>query len=373
MIPSHIKRNIKKDDLIIAKNSKSSFNQPQFDSRKYYKQISHSNYYYALIVLRHYIKLISDFYFSSIVKAKNVDLFMMTNSVSSPTGSGSDSEIINIKFGKMNTCLVDSSQFGFEPLLSENLKALYCYLPSMRGEDPDNRHLNQFFHCEAEIIGTLDDIIPIIENYIKILSEMILEMPQTIERLSGEPAKTKLVLRDVINSRNFYKITLDNAIKLLRKNNKIKKSLKLTKHGKCLTSEGEIELLKILKVKTPVWLTYFDRNTVPFYQKPFPNDKEKVINADLLFSPITKNSFGGEIVGSGQRQDNPEEIYESLRRQKIKSKDYEWYIDIRRNKKYKITSGFGLGIERFIAWSIGKKNIRDVALYPRIKNVKMYP
>ena len=70
-------------------------------------------------------------------------------------GPGSDSEVIPIKFGKYNSFLVDSSQFGFEPLLLNKLDKVYCYLPSMRGENPDKRHLNQFFHCEAEIKGTL--------------------------------------------------------------------------------------------------------------------------------------------------------------------------------------------------------------------------
>lgn len=75
---------------------------------------------------------------------------MLTPSVSSPTGPISDSEVIKIKFGKYDSYLVDSSQFGFEPLLLNRLDRVYCYLPSMRGENPDKRHLNQFFHCEPK-------------------------------------------------------------------------------------------------------------------------------------------------------------------------------------------------------------------------------
>ena len=67
--------------------------------------------------LRDIIKLTTDFYFKDIVEAKNIDLFMLTTSVSSPMGHGSDSEAIAIKFGNLETNLVDSSQFGFEPLL----------------------------------------------------------------------------------------------------------------------------------------------------------------------------------------------------------------------------------------------------------------
>ena len=126
-------------------------------------------------------------------------------------------------------------------------------------------------------------------------------------------------------------------------------------------------------MEEPIWLTNFDRDRVPFYQKPDPKNPSKTINADLLFPPILKNSFGGEVVGAGQRQNNPNEMYESLKRQNIPSKPYKWYINLRKQKNYKTTSGFGLGIERFIAWILGKNNIRDVILYPRIKNIETYP
>ena len=109
---------------------------------------------------------------------------MLTPSISSPMGSGSDSEVIPIKFGKYDLNLIDSSQFGFEPLLLNGIDKVYCYLPSMRGEKPDKRHLNQFFHCEAEIKGGIEKIIPIIEEYIKILAETLVLTPNILERTS---------------------------------------------------------------------------------------------------------------------------------------------------------------------------------------------
>jgi asparaginyl-tRNA synthetase len=93
----------------------------------------------------------------------------------------------------------------------------------------------------------------------------------------------------------------------------------------------------------------------------------------LIFPPIIKESFGGEIVGCGQRQDNPKEIYESLYRQNISPEPYEWYINLRKLPKYQVTSGFGLGIERFITWSLCRDDIKNSILYPRLKNVKTYP
>ena len=345
---------------------------PVYSSNSHYRDLCNSKYFQALIVLRHYIKVASDYYFGIKLGAKNIDLFMLTSSVSSPMGPGSDSEPILIKFGKFKTFLADSSQFGFEPLLLNNFDKVYCYLPSMRGEDCDKRHLSQFYHCEMEMKGKLENLLPIIEDYLRTLAETVLLMENIVNKISEDPKKTRQCLKEIIKVNKFPKITFDEAVAALVKN-KRNGLVNFTRHGNDISSGGEIELMNILKFKSPLWITNFDRDRAPFYQKPDPQNSDKTINADLLFPPIIKGSFGGEIVGAGQRQDSTKEICESLKRQNISSKPYEWYIDLRRQPNYKVTSGFGLGIERFIVWALCKDNIRDVTIYPRIKNIKTYP
>lgn len=373
MFPEHIKKELLKDDLKISGIKKTSFKMPKYNESTYYKDIALNNYFYALLTLRHYLKFASDNYFGIELGAKNIDLFMITPSVSSPMGPGSDSDPIKIKFGKLETFLTDSSQFGFEPLLLNNFSKVYCYLPSMRGEDHDFRHLNQFFHCELEIIGTLKNLVPIMEKYVKFLCEVMLLMDNILDRISGNPQKTKETLKRLTTIKRFPTITFEEAVDVLIKNKK-EECINFTSHGRDITQKGEIELMNILHLDTPIWIKYFDRDRVPFYQKPCLENKNKTINADLLFPPIIKNAFGGEIIGSGQRQDNPEEMYESLKRQNdLSSRHYEWYIDLRRIPNYKITSGFGMGIERFIAWVLARDDIRDMIPYPRLKNVKTLP
>lgn len=373
MFFNFLKEKLSEDDQKISKIKKGHFSIPEYNPATYYRDIVSNDYFYALLILRHYIKFTSDYYFGLKLGAKNIDLFMMTPSVSSPVGPGSDSEPIKIKVGKLETFLVDSSQFGFEPLLLDNFDKVYCYLPSMRSENPDSRHLNQFFHCEAEIIGTLEDLTPVIEGYIKSLCKTFILMDNTVDRISDDNKKTKEILKKAISLKTFPEITFDKAVDLLVKNG-MKKYVNFTDHGRDIGSKGEIELMNILKLDTPIWIKYFDRDRVPFYQKPDPKNKNKTINADLLFPPLKEGAFCGEVVGSGQRQDDSEELYESLKRQNnIPSNPYKWYIDLRRLPNYKTTSGFGLGIERFIAWALAKDNIRDVILYPRLKNIKTMP
>jgi len=86
-----------------------------------------------------------------------------------------------------------------------------------------------------------------------------------------------------------------------------------------------------------------------------------------------ENSFGGEIVGAGQRQDSSLEMMESLKRQGLVIDSYQWYADLRDQHGYQTTSGFGLGVERFLTWILAKDDIKNVIFYPRLKNIHTTP
>ncbi len=371
MVPDYLRDQIEYDDLKFRNTDLEFLALPAYGPKTHYLDLTRSGYFRAIITLRHYIKTVSDYYFGVECEMKNIDLFMLTPSISSPMGSGSDSEAIPIKFGKYDSNLVDSSQFGFEPLLLNGIDKVYCYLPSMRGEKPDKRHLNQFFHCEAEIKGNMERLIPIIEGYIKILAETLVMMPNILERISLNFEKTTAILNKVSGSKKFSEITFDEAVNALVESGN-KTLVNFTKFGRDISSEGEMKLAELFNFDTPFWIRNYDRDRVAFYQKPDLKNPDKVINADLIFPPIIKDAFGGEIVGCGQRQDDCQEMMDSLTRQNIKSDSYEWYINLRKLPDYKTTSGFGLGIERFITWSLCRDDIKDTILYPRLKDVETF-
>jgi asparaginyl-tRNA synthetase len=347
---------------------------PVYKPSSHVSDLANSKYFSALIAFRHVVKIACDYYWQNKQEALNVDLFMMTPSVSSPMGPGSDSEVISIKFGDLTTNLVDSSQFGFEPiLLNHKIEKLYCYLPSMRGENPDPRHLNQFYHCEAEILGGFEILVPIIDNFIRFLAEVLLHTDCLLEILSPSPETSCNALQDILDMKNgFSRYSFDEVIDFLE-TNEGSQYINKTNEGRDITSKGEVAFAKNHSRYSPIWVMNFDRDRVPFYQKPLSYDSNKVINGDLIFPPLNNKSFGGEIVGAGQRQDNEAEIIESLRRQNVNSDPYKWYIDLRNYEHYSTTSGFGIGVERLIAWILIKDNIRDVIPYPRLKNVVTYP
>jgi asparaginyl-tRNA synthetase len=373
MINASIKKSIRSDDEYISKlPGAKRLIHPPLNPEKYYQQIATDPYFRALIYLRHRIRAVGDAHFSERVGAKNVDLFLMTSSISSPAGPGSDSEPIPLTFGGLNTYLVDSSQFGFEPILVGGIPRAYCYLASMRGEDSDKRHLNQFYHCEYEAQEKFEDTKKVAEQYVRTLIELMQSMPNMIDRMAVSPKETRRAIKESLSIKQFPVISFDEAIRILNQNNK-GNLVRNTPHGDDITADGEVELLKILNVKTPVWVEYYPRNRVPFYQKPIEGNTSRVLNADLLCPNLLESSFGGEILGMGQRQNAPEEMYESMRLQNIDSKPYEWYVDLRRMPNYKITSGFGLGIERFISWILGLDDISKAIVYPRMKGISLNP
>ncbi len=374
MISPYLQQNIQKENARFREKRRETFGTPAYVAETYVSDLIDHAYFDALLSVRHFMQAASYHYFTEEHDARNVDLFMWTSSVSSPMCPGSDSEPIRISFGGLDTNLVDSSQFGFEPLLFHSGRMVYCYLPSMRGEDPDHRHLNQFYHCECELVGTLDDVMRVAEGYVKHLCEVLCAMEPVVRLASDDPDRTVSALARAAGADAFPRVSFDEAVERLKRESDGARFVRRTAHGRDITSSGELTLADLYGFRTPFWITHYDRDCVPFYQKPVAENQEKVHNADLIFPALRVGAFGGEVLGCGQRQDTAAEMRDSLRRQDdIPPEQYQWYINLRDKPGYRTTSGFGLGIERFLVWALSKPHIRDVSLYPRIKGVQTYP
>lgn len=270
------------------------------------------------------------------------------NSISSPMGLGSDSVPVKIDLFGYPTYLADSMQFQLEYMLrNTDANGVWYIMPTFRGEDPDEMHLNQFFHSEAEILGDLKQVQKLIVEYLNALTEQM---------ILNNNIKDKSHLEKFLElNGNIPEISLDEAVKLLPKDC-FKEPVPGHKH---IDRKGERELIKMFG--GAVWLSYMDSKCVPFYQA-LSDDKKHAKCADLLLGP-------GEVLGCGERHYYWQELENTIINHKVNPKEYDWYIKMKKEKPL-LTSGFGLGLERFLLWVLKYDDIRDIHIMPRLKNIK---
>jgi asparaginyl-tRNA synthetase len=322
------------------------------DLDTHYQVVLQSEWYKILT------KLQSDFVKSTIsfYEKKNMDFLLLpitTGAISSPMGKGSDSLPVKVNISGVETYLADSMQFFLEFACRINKNGCFYLAPSFRGEDADERHLCEFYHSEAEIIGGLDDVIFLVEEYISYLSEHFL---QHCEKEITSICGTTDHIKDYLNLNKVSQCTFEEAVKILEDNPQY-----IVKHEdfRSINSEGERKLMEFYNGF--VWLTHFDHLSVPFYQKFSKNDKKVALNADLLMGI-------GETVGSGERHMTGSEVEEALKIHDVSKEDYLWYIDLK-NQVPVQTAGFGMGVERFLLWLLKHDDIRDMQLLPRFNGV----
>src|SRR5476649_2391260 len=144
------------------------------DPRNHFREAIKSPWYRTVVELQSTIQLLTIEYWSQ-RRALAMMLPVTTGSISSPMGLGSDSSPVQVTIDGVDTYLADSLQFMLEYGCRFSSSGCYYVMPSFRGEKADARHLSQFMHSEAEVIGPLDAVIDAVEEYVCFLSTGILE------------------------------------------------------------------------------------------------------------------------------------------------------------------------------------------------------
>lgn len=273
-----------------------------------------------------------------------------TISASSPIGPGSDSAPVVIQINDRSVLLTDSAQFHLECACRSFREGCFYCGHSFRDEEPDKRHLSQFSHVEAEILGTLDDVKTLVERYLRYLVEYVWGKAEGC--LAGLPGISGRIFSMLNEKSQFRSISFREAIKMLGSH---ENALRILENGNfIITPAGEMILLE--KFGEFLWIERWDIMAVPFYQA-IDREQGFALNADLLFGI-------GEVVGAGQRHTESDDLEQSLNEHGLLTDDYKWYIEMKRQFPLQ-TAGFGMGIERFLLWLLDLKDIRSVELFPR--------
>ncbi|XP_039972890.1 uncharacterized protein LOC120783755 [Xiphias gladius] len=293
---------------------------------------------------------------------------LTTDTISSPMGLGSDSEPVSINLLGQDIYLADSMQFVLEYFLrfQENLPGTYYISPSFRGEDPDATHLNQFYHVECELLGDMDNAISTAEGYLAHLTKsMFNKHSNIILNTAGTLTHVTAMLSKLDGKTALPRVPLDKAIPMMPSADCVEWVQDgQPKFGRKLTRKGERVLIE--KYGGAVWLTEMDHLGVPFYQAYVEGTGQcKAKAADLLLGL-------GETVGLGERHSTPEMVQEALRHHAVPEQSYKWYINMRQVKPL-LTSGWGMGTERYLCWLLQHDDIRDIHIIPRMKGMKYMP
>jgi len=232
---------------------------------------------------------------------------------------------------------------------------VYCFGPTFRAEkSKTRRHLMEFWMVEPEAAYVeLEENNEIQENMIAYIVKQVLEKKKNeLKLLERDISKLELIKTP------FPRISYDEAIDILKNNG--------SKIEWGDDFGGEDETILSQRYEKPVFVLRYPIKCKAFYMKPDPQRPEVALCADLLAS-----EGYGEIIGGGQRIDDYHLLEKRIKEHNLPRESYEWYLDLR---KYGSVphSGFGLGIERTVAWICGLSHIRETIPFPRMLN-KIYP
>jgi len=277
--------------------------------------------------------------------------FVLTDSpILTPTSCEGTTTLFKTDYFGEKAYLSQSGQLYLEALIY-SLGRVYDFGPTFRAEkSKTRRHLTEFWMMDAEAAFVEhQENMKIQENLVGYLVERVLKnRKKELEILKRDLEPLKKVKPP------FYKITYDEAIELLKK-----KGVKI-KWGDDFGGDEETILSK--SFDQPVFIEKYPAHIKAFYMKPDLKNPKYVLNDDLL----APEGYG-EIVGGSQRIDDLKTLEEKIKEFKLPKKEYEWYLDLRRYGSVP-HSGFGLGLERTVAWLCGLSHIRETIPFPRLIN-----
>ena len=295
----------------------------------------------SILRIRHQIiKSIRDFF-------DNNDFILVDSPVFTGNAVEGTTTLFELEYFEKKAYLTQSGQLYQEAGAMAFGKS-YCFGPVFRAEkSKTRRHLTEFWMVEPEIAYCdLDQNMDWMESLvIYITNEVINKCALELNVLERDIEKLKCVKKP------FPRITYDEAVNILKKNGVD------FQYGKDFG--GADETIISNQYDSPVMIHRWPVDTKAFYMKRDEDNKDLAKGVDM----IAPEGYG-EIVGGGQREDDIEILIETIRHHDLPLKPFEWYLDLRRYGSVP-HSGFGLGLERFVAWICGTKHIRETIPFPR--------
>jgi asparaginyl-tRNA synthetase len=302
----------------------------------------------AILRIRHgVIKAIRDFF-------DEQGFVLIDAPILTPSACEGTTTLFSTEYFDSTAYLSQSGQLYMEAAAMA-LGKVYCFGPTFRAEkSKTRRHLTEFWMVEPEMAWVdLDGNLKVQEELVSYVIQRVLEEKknelETIKRDTGRLENIKPP---------FPRISYDEAVEILHKCGVE------FEWGNDFGGGDETVLAE--QFELPVFVHRYPSSVKAFYMKPDPERPEVCLSADLL----APEGYG-EIIGGGQRIDDLELLASRIKEHNLPEEAYEWYMGLRRYGSVP-HSGFGLGIERFVAWICGLDHVRETIPFPRLLN-RIYP
>ena len=225
----------------------------------------------------------------------------------------------------------------------------YAFGPTFRAEkSKTRRHLTEFWMIEPEVaFAQLDDVMQLAEGLIgSVIARVLEKCRPELETLGRDVSKLERCTPP------FPRISYDDAVKILQE-----KGSEITWGG---DFGGTDETLLAESFDKPVMVHRYPSQVKAFYMAPDPTRPEVALCVDVL----APEGYG-EIVGGSERLSDYNLLVKRMEESKLPREPFEWYLDLRRYGTVP-HGGFGMGIERVVAWVCGLEHVRETIPFPRM-------
>ena len=278
-----------------------------------------------------------------------------------PAACEGTSTLFPVDYFEEQAYLTQSGQLYIEATAMA-LGKVYSFGPTFRAEkSKTRRHLTEFWMVEPEVAyATLDDLMELAEELISFIVKRCLERRRNDLQIIGRRDLTKLEKIEP----PFPRISYDDAVKMLQEGFE-KGSLETRfQWGGDLGSPDETYLSS--KFDKPLMVHRYPATVKAFYMEPDPQRPDLALCVDVL----APEGYG-EIIGGSQRMASYDLLVKRIREHNLPEEAFKWYLDLR---KYGSVphGGFGMGIERAVAWICGLEHVRETIPFPRMLH-RLYP
>jgi len=303
---------------------------------------------HAILKVRHeIIRAVRDFF-------DNQGFVLCDTPVFTPAACEGTTTLFEVGYFDEKAYLTQSGQLYNEATAAAFGKA-YCFGPTFRAEkSKTRRHLTEFWMVEPEVAyAKLDDVMSLAENFLSYVVSRVLESRRDeLAQLERDTSKLEAIVPP------FPRLQYDDAVQMLQEGHAKGLVENRFEWGGDLGSPDETYLSSLYD--RPVMVHRYPAAIKAFYMEPDPQRPDLALCVDVL----APEGYG-EVIGGGERMSSHDLLLQRIHEHELPPEAFDWYLDLR---KYGSVphGGFGMGIERCVAWICGLEHVRETIPFPRM-------